>query len=645
MRVLIIDNLDSFTWNLVAYVEDVTGVTPEVITNAEPGWDAERVAQFDAVIISPGPGRPERPRDIGICLDVIRRAPVPILGVCLGHQAIAHVHGGEVHRAPEPVHGRVWEIGHTGDGLFAGVPERFDVVRYHSLIVDELPDVLEVTARTDDGLVMALRHRELPQWGVQFHPESIGGRYGHEIIANFLDMARAWHRRWSLHTVTVDREVDGAAVHELLFDAADHSFWLDSSDPARPTGRFSYLGDSSGPLARVWQGRVGENLLDQLARDLAAHTIDPGGVDFDFTLGWVGYLGYELKFECGGTAVHTSPHPDLSLLFADRMVVIDHHEKRTHVVALTGSEHDEAQRGWCARTARLLAEVGEQGVPAVIGQVGPLTARHDRDAYLRRIDDCLAEIGAGETYEVCLTNELRAEGTLDPRAYLRLRADNPTPFGALLRFGGMSVLSSTPERFLTVDRGGRVESRPIKGTRPRSTDPAEDARLRADLAENPKDRAENLMIVDLVRNDLTRVAAPGSVSARPLFQVETYATVHQLVSTVSCRLAEGRTAVDAVRSAFPGGSMTGAPKIRTMEIIDRLEGGPRGVYSGAIGYFSLDGAMDLSMVIRTIVADSAGFTYGVGGAIIALSDPVAEHEETITKSAPLLRLLGREFPR
>ncbi|WP_156227280.1 aminodeoxychorismate synthase component I [Corynebacterium comes] len=648
MRVLIIDNLDSFTWNLVAYVEDVTGITPEVITNAEPGWDVERVSHFDAVIISPGPGRPERPRDIGICLDVIRRAPVPILGVCLGHQAIAHVHGGVVRPAPEPVHGRISRIGHDGDGLFARVPARFDVVRYHSLMVDSLPDVLEVTARTDDGLVMALRHRELPQWGVQFHPESIGGEYGHEIVANFLDLARAWRRRWSLHTVTLDREVDAAAVHQLLFDAADHSFWLDSSDPARPTGRFSYLGDSSGPLSRVWQGRVGENLLDQLAEDLATHAIDPGEVDFDFTLGWVGYLGYELKAECGGHAAYTSDHPDLSLIFADRMVVIDHHARRTHLVALIGSGHDDAQRAWCARTAGLLAEVGameDEGASAGIAEVGPLSARHDREAYLRRIDDCLAEIRAGETYEVCLTNELRASGALDPQAYRQFRAVNPTPFGALLRFAELSILSSTPERFLTIDRGGRVESRPIKGTRPRSADPVEDARMREDLAANPKDRAENLMIVDLVRNDLTRVAAPGSVRAEPLFQVESYATVHQLVSTVSCDLAEGKTAVDAVRAAFPGGSMTGAPKIRTMEIIDRLEEGPRGVYSGAIGYFSLNGAMDLSMVIRTIVTDAAGLSYGVGGAIIALSDPVAEHEETITKSAPLLRLLEQEFPQ
>jgi len=147
-----------------------------------------------------------------------------------------------------------------------------------------------------------------------------------------------------------------------------------------------------------------------------------------------------------------------------------------------------------------------------------------------------------------------------------------------------------------------------------------------------------------VRNDLTRIAEPGSVRAQPLFQVESYATVHQLVSTVTCRLGEGRTAVDTVRACFPGGSMTGAPKVRTMDIIDRLEGGPRGIYSGAIGYFSLNGAMDLAMVIRTIVATPDGVSYGVGGAVIALSDPPGEYEETVTKSAPLLRLLGQEFP-
>ncbi len=647
MRVLVIDNRDSFTWNLVAYVEDVTGVTPEVITNNEPGWDVDRVVSYDAVIISPGPGRPEREKDIGMCLDVLRDGRVPILGVCLGHQALAHAHGGTVDLAPEPVHGRVFPVRHDGTGLFASLPPLIDVVRYHSLIVADVPDSLQVTARTEDGLVMALAHRRLPQWGVQFHPESIGGFDGHTLVANFLAMAAERNRRsrsrWRLHTVTVEQEADGEAVYGALFAGSGNSFWLDSTTPDHGTGRFSYLGDDSGPLSRVWTGRVG-TLLDDLAADLAANTIDTDDEDFGFTLGWVGWLGYELKAECGGSAAWQSPHPDLGMIFADRAIVIDHALRRTHVIALIGSEHDRAQRAWCTSTAGRIADL-RVGAVGEHGEVGRLRARHSRDEYLALVDTCLEEIRQGETYEVCLTNELRASGELEAwPAYRALRAANPTPFGSLLRIGGVDVLASTPERFLQV-KGGVAESRPIKGTRPRSADPREDARLRSDLAVNEKDRAENLMIVDLVRNDLTRVAEPGTVRAEPLFDVESYATVHQLVSTVTCRLAVGRTAVDAVRATFPGGSMTGAPKIRTMEIIDRLEQGPRGIYSGGIGYFSLNGDMDLSMVIRTIVSDGAGVGYGVGGAVIALSDPVGEYEETITKSAPLLRLVGQDFPQ
>ncbi|RNE48527.1 aminodeoxychorismate synthase component I [Corynebacterium alimapuense] len=650
MRTLIIDNVDSFTWNLASYVEDVTGVLPTVIRNDEPGWDPERVSLFDAVIISPGPGRPEHPRDIGICLDVLRQSRVPVLGVCLGHQAIAYAHGGTITRAPEPVHGRVSTVVHDRTGVFASLPERIDVVRYHSLLVSEPAAALEVCARTEDGLIMGLSHRELPQWGVQFHPESIGGQFGHQMIENFLALAAQWnlnHRtRWQLHQETLDTEVDAAAIHAELFAGSAESFWLDSTSPDRDNGRFSYLGDASGPLARVWIGQVGESLLEQLATDLANNTLDPGDYEAGFGLGWVGWLGYELKGECGGSTTHRSDQPDLAMIFADRAVVIDHLRHRTHLIALIGSEHDQAQRAWCRDTATQIAGLAQGGVDKrPLGEVSTLIPRHNQAQYLELVEACLGEIRAGETYEVCLTNQLRAAGHLDiEAAYAALRAANPTPFGALLRIGGLSVLSSSPERFLAIDRAGMVESRPIKGTRPRSNDPGEDARLRASLAVDEKDRAENLMIVDLVRNDLTHVAAPGTMRAQELFQVESYATVHQLVSTVTCRLAEGAGAVDAVQASFPGGSMTGAPKVRTMEIIDRLEQGPRGVYSGALGYFSLDGGMDLSMVIRSIVADDAGISYGVGGAVIALSDPVGEYEEIITKSAPLLRLLGQDYP-
>lgn len=206
------------------------------------------------------------------------------------------------------------------------------------------------------------------------------------------------------------------------------------------------------------------------------------------------------------------------------------------------------------------------------------------------------------------------------------------------------MLSTSPERFLRIDRDGLVESRPIKGTRPRGATPAEDAALVADLLTCEKDRAENLMIVDLVRNDLGRCAEPGSVEATDIFRVESFAGAHQLVSTVRARLRRDSSAVQCVRAAFPGGSMTGAPKVRTMRIIDRLEAGPRGVYSGALGYFSLSGAADLSIVIRTALVTEDKVRYGTGGAIIALSDAAAEFEETAVKAGPLLSLTTAPFP-
>ena len=267
--------------------------------------------------------------------------------------------------------------------------------------------------------------------------------------------------------------------------------------------------------------------------------------------------------------------------------------------------------------------------------------RHDRAAYLKRIDECFDEINAGESYEICMTNMVTVHTQIDVLpTFAHLRRVSPVPFGALLDFGDVAVLSASPERFLSIDLHGAVEAKPIKGTRPRGGDAAEDRALVAELRDNPKDRAENLMIVDLLRNDLNTVCSVGSVHVPKLFDVETYAAVHQLVSTIRGTLAPGRSAVDCIRAAFPGGSMTGAPKVRTMEIIDRLEQGPRGVYSGALGWFSLSGASDLSIVIRTLVVDSGRVTFGVGGAIVALSDPDGEFDETVVKSRAMMTALA-----
>src|SRR6185437_11440849 len=260
-----------------------------------------------------------------------------------------------------------------------------------------------------------------------------------------------------------------------------------------------------------------------------------------------------------------------------------------------------------------------------------------REQYLADIHRCQAALAAGESYEVCLTDQISTSASPEPfELYRVLRRTNPAPFAAYLKLGELAVLSSSPERFLSVDRDGQVQARPIKGTTPRAQDPVVDAEHRYELTRDEKTYAEHLMIVDLLRNDLGRVCEVDSVRVPELMIVEDYTTVHQLISTVTGVLDCDRTPVQCVRACFPGGSMTGAPKLRTMSIIDETEREARGVYSGAIGYFGLDQTVDLSIVIRTIVMRPGATTIGAGGAIVMQSDPEDEFEEILLKArAPM----------
>jgi para-aminobenzoate synthetase len=260
-----------------------------------------------------------------------------------------------------------------------------------------------------------------------------------------------------------------------------------------------------------------------------------------------------------------------------------------------------------------------------------------REQYLADILRCQSALAAGESYEVCLTDQIHTDAAPDPwYLYRGLRRSNPAPFAAFLKLGELSVVSSSPERFLSVDRQRKVMARPIKGTAPRSADPAQDEATRKELGEDEKTFAEHLMIVDLLRNDLGRVCEVDTVRVPELMVIEQYATVHQMISNIEGTLEAGRSAIDCVRACFPGGSMTGAPKLRTMEIIDDIEREARGVYSGAIGWFGLDGTVDLSIVIRTIVMRPGATTIGAGGAIVMQSDPAEEFEEILLKArAPM----------
>ncbi|HEX5979846.1 MAG TPA: aminodeoxychorismate synthase component I [Thermoleophilaceae bacterium] len=679
MRTLLIDNYDSYTFNLFHLLGEVNDSEPVVVRNDELPWEELAALGADNVVISPGPGRPEHARDVGVSLDALRRAEVPLLGVCLGHQALAHVAGGTVAHAREVMHGRLSRVHHDGSALFAGVPQDFLAVRYHSLVVGAVPAELRVSAWTPDGVIMGLEHRARPLFGVQFHPESVSTRHGRRLLENFRDLTRArrapaTRRRHSARPAAATAAV-GARIHhrrletwcepEAVFGALyadrDHAIWLDSVTAGPGVGRFSFVGAPDGPLGEVVRYDVetrtlavenasGRELrtasvLDYCRDRLARLRTDAPELPFDFTCGFAGYLGYELKAECGAGSAHASPLPDAALVLCDRLIAFDHAERHVYLLALADVSGADAADTWLEMTATRLRELAREPPPLPPPPAPPGALRFELqdppEAYLANIAACRGEIFEGETYEVCLTTELRSEGNLDPLpAYRALRARNPAPFAALLRLGDVSVLSSSPERFLRLDRHRVVESRPMKGTAARVAEPFEDACRAAELRRDKKTRAENLMIADLVRNDLGRVSALGTVEVPGLMVVEPYATVHQMVTVVRGRLREDADAIDCVRAAFPPGSMTGAPKLRTLEIIDRIEGRPRGVYSGALGFFAVNGTADLSVVIRTLVASPEGLTIGAGGAIVAGSDPDAELEEMLLKARPLLESVG-----
>lgn len=473
-----------------------------------------------------------------------------------------------------------------------------------------------------------------------------------------------------------DAAIDAADVFERHFTGG-HAVFLDSSNAGTPgsgRNRYSIMADDGGAAATRIEHRAGttEVAIGCTRTRLAGHFFAwldrnwgtarleaPEGLECGFTLGWLGWLGYELGRESGGVDNTSSPTPDAALLHPGRAVVLDHERSEAWLLALASPDADL----WLDATETLLRARGPAGPRAGTGAAVPrgFTAADSRASYLDKIGEAQHQIAEGNSYEICLTTSLRADvpdpgvdcgGGFDPwAAYLSLRRSSPAPFAHFIRWGGIAVASSSPERFLSVDATGLLRAEPIKGTRPRAADPADDAALAEDLATAPKDRAENIMIVDLLRNDLSRFADPSTLRVPRLCAVETYATVHQLVSTIEARLLPDASRSEAVAAAFPPGSMTGAPKISTMAILDRLEDGrPRGVYSGAAGYFSHTGAADLAVVIRTLVAQrhpgpDGGWRLGLGlgGAITADSDPGGEWDEVRTKSRGVLQAVGTTF--
>lgn len=433
--------------------------------------------------------------------------------------------------------------------------------------------------------------------------------------------------------------------------------FLDSAMRHATLGRFSYV--AAAPFARFTVDGTGAMLnatrldgppLERLREVLARYTVDrlPGAAPFQG--GAIGAIGYDFAHHLErldrppGLRAHAAV---LRLNLYDTILAFDHEERTATIFA---SGHPAA--GTDARRERALTRMDE--VAAVLaGPVPPLAPMPEtppdwrssvtRESYGRSIEAIRDYILAGDIYQANFAQAFEAslpEGFDAFAFYLGLRAANPAPFAAFLEDEALAICSSSPERFLKL-AGRAVETRPIKGTAPRSADPATDAALAAALLASEKDRAENVMIVDLLRNDIARVCQPDSVEVPVLCGLETYASVHHLVSVVTGELKDGADGLDLLAASFPGGSITGAPKIRAMDIITELEGRPRGTYCGSIGWIGFDGALDLNIAIRTVTIENGTATLQAGGGITVLSEPEAEYEETLAKASRVFAAFGR----
>lgn len=652
MRVLLVDNHDSYTGSIEQVLWQVSGVRPDLVQSEDV--DLDSLGRYTHIVLGPGPGDPHDPADSGRGLAILARAEVPVFGVCFGFQQMAVAAGGRVVRAPRPAHGQVDVVAHDGSAMFDGVPTRFEAVRYHSLAVAD-PAPFHITARTPDGVAMAGVDEERRWSGVQFHPESIATPDGARMLATFLGLAppllaesTSFTRKdtlfrrhsakacafgggeaevgagpaWRVHRETLDID-DAEGAFLSLYSDAPSAVWLDSAQQAYGMGRYSILGAPDGSLDDEIRGS-----WDEIEERLATHPVTSDDA-LPFVGGYVGAIEYG-----SGIGKPAAVH----LVHLSRFLVVDHVEHVTHVVAV--GPDAEAARGWIRDTVARLGSASPAPESHAVSGIYPAAASIERETYLSHLGEIHEWLLAGDSYEACYTYRLRVPfGGDSLGAYRALRRANPAPYAAYLRLGDREMLSCSPERFLHV-RGGIAETKPIKGTARR--DPHRDDAAAAALAADPKTRAENLMIVDLLRNDLGRVSEPGSVEVPALMRVESYATVHQLVTTIRSSLRV--SGVRAAEALFPPGSMTGAPKKRTCEMLDALEADDRGVYSGAIGYFSRDGSVDLSVVIRTAVLEGGEATIGTGGAITIDSDPQTELDETIAKSTPLLAAFGATHP-
>lgn len=446
-------------------------------------------------------------------------------------------------------------------------------------------------------------------------------------------------------------------IYERFHEEED-SVFLDSS-MQNQLGRYSVIGRK--PYLKLVKGQTftvngveQEKGFEEYLRDYLKEHFQKNETGLPIVSGAIGYLTYDYGREKEGVAAGHPKEvgmPDAVFCFYDNFIIEDHQEGKLYIVANGMTEEEESLQRQVAYEIEKLSgkgktEAWEKGGKEVVNQENIrtenticVTPNFTKRDYMQAVDDMISYIIEGDIYIANMTQHLTIDSPRSPFEVFRdLRRENPSPFGGFLNYGETQIVCASPERFLQMhDR--HVETRPIKGTRRRGVTPEEDELLRQELADSDKDKSELLMIVDLERNDLNRVCVPGSVKVTEMYTVEAYATVFHLISNVVGELKEELTVVDLLEAAFPGGSITGAPKLRAMEIIDELEHGRRNLYTGSIGYLTLDGDCDFNIVIRTAVYWNGKYYLGAGGGITCESELEFEYEETLQKAKAILKAL------
>ena len=662
--IFLLDNYDSFTYNLYQYFgelgEDIIVKRQDVITITEI-----EAMQPDLIVISPGPCTPnESPLSLAILEHFMDQ--IPILGVCLGHQAIGQFFGGKVVQAKRPIHGKTTPILHDQQGVFNDLVNPLEVTRYHSLVIERstLPEELLITAESDDGEIMGIRHKTLPIEGIQFHPEAILTQSGHQLLKNALQNAKMWRLQYAAAPWIV-KPLSVSIPPYLLFPAFKEKpspFFLDSGNDYKELGRYSYMGSSPFLEATAYPDRLELFWVNRAHREIIPlqksqslnflnesqskyHVLHP---PFPFSGGAVGFLSYDLKDEI--ESLPNSTVDDLTLplwrfAWYDGIVIYDHFQEKYWITACGIDEYGTCHADFAHARVACLEQILYPFVPEQLGEpedlmhstIDPSVSHAQYLSDLKRVIDY---IYAGDIYQANLTQRFSMVWEGDPwDLYSRLHRQNPAPFAAFLPYSDFQILCSSPERFIRIQTDGKIETRPIKGTRPRGKSPEDDQSQAIELQNSSKDRAELTMIIDLERNDLGRICEFGTVKVTDLIKLEKYPTVWHLASTITGQLRSGLEPSDIIQAVFPGGSITGAPKIRAMEIIEELELYKRGLYTGSIGYMAFDGTWDFNIVIRTILLKNGKAYIHVGGGIVADSIPESEYNETLDKAKALFRVL------